>query len=58
MPPFKVIQSIPYFGTKELTKALEKVLDADIHLKSSHLDPESIMEQLVYELCAKPSVRR
>ena len=55
---FKVIQSIPYFGTNELTKALQKVLDADIHLKSSQLAPESIMEQLVYEICAKSSVRR
>lgn len=55
---FKVIQSSPYFGTKELTKAMEKVLDADIHLKSSQLEPETIIEQLVYELCAKSSVRR
>ena len=55
---YKIIQSIPYFGTEELNKALEKSLDADIHLKSTNLDPESIMEQLVYELCAKSSVRR
>ena len=55
---FKVIQAIPYFGIEELTKALEKTLNADIHLKSSNLDAESILEQLVYELCAKPSVGR
>lgn len=55
---YKVIQSSPYFGIKELTTAMEKVLEADIHLKSSQLDSESIIEQLVHELCAKSSVRR
>ncbi len=55
---YKVIQSIPYFGTEELIQALEKTLDADIQLKSSNLDAESILEQLVYELCSKSSVRK
>ena len=55
---FKVIQSIPYFGVEELTKALQKTLDADVHLKSSYLDAESILEELVFELCAKSSARR
>ena len=55
---YKVIQSIPYFGIEELAQALEKTLDADIQLKSSYLNPELILEQLVYELCAKSSVRK
>ncbi len=55
---YKVIQSIPYFGAEELAQALEKTLDADTQLKSSYLDPESILDQLVYELCAKSSIRR
>jgi DNA polymerase-3 subunit delta len=55
---YKVIQSLPYFGTEELIQGLEKTLDADIQLKSSYLDPESILEQLVYELCARSTARR
>jgi DNA polymerase III delta subunit len=55
---YKVIQAIPYFSTEELIDGLEKTLDADIQLKSSQLDPECILEQLVYELCVKPNIRR
>ncbi len=55
---YKVIQAFAYFGTEELIHGLEKTLDADIQLKSSQLDPACILEQLVYELCAKPTFRR
>jgi len=55
---YKVIQAFSYFGTEELIHGLEKTLDADIQLKSSQLDPACILEQLVYELCAKPTFRR
>lgn len=50
---YKVIQSLPYFGTDELIQGLEGTLDADIQLKSSALDSKSILEQLVYELCVR-----
>ena len=55
---YKVIQSIPFFNTEELIHGLEQTLEADVQLKSSQLDPECILEQLVYELCRKPDTRR
>jgi DNA polymerase-3 subunit delta len=55
---YKIIQSLPHFGTEELIQDLEKTLNADIQLKSSRLDPDCILEQLVYELCARPRERR
>ena len=55
---YKVIQAIPFFSTEELVHGLEQTLEADVQLKSSQLDPECILEQLVYELCTKPDTRR
>ena len=55
---YKVIQAIPFFSTDELIHGLEQTLEADVQLKSSQLDPECILEQLVYELCTKPSTTR
>ena len=55
---YKVIQAIPFFSTEELIRGLEQTLEADVQLKSSQLDPECILEQLVYELCTKPDTRR
>ena len=55
---YKIFQCIPFFSTPELIQGLEKTLDADTQLKSSQLAPECILEQLVYELCQKPEVRR
>ncbi|RKU10580.1 DNA polymerase III subunit delta [Candidatus Poribacteria bacterium] len=55
---YKVIQAIPFFSTDELIHGLEQTLEADVQLKSSQLDPECILEQLVFELCAKPDTRR
>lgn len=55
---YKVIQAIPFFSTEELVHGLEQTLEADVQLKSSQLDPECILEQLVYELCRKPDTRR
>ena len=55
---YKVIQAIPFFSTEELVQGLEQTLEADVQLKSSQLDPECILEQLVYELCTKPDTRR
>ena len=55
---YKIIQSLPYFGTEELIQDLEKTLNVDIQLKSSRLDPDCILEQLVYELCVSPRERR
>ena len=55
---YKVIQAIPFFSTDELVHGLEQTLEADVQLKSSQLDPECILEQLVYELCTKPDTRR
>ncbi len=55
---YKIFQCIPYFSTAELLQGLEKTLDADIQLKSSQLSPDCILEQLVYELCDTPKVKR
>ena len=55
---YKIFQCIPYFSTAELTQGLERTLDADIQLKSSQLSPDCILEQLIYELCSTPKVRR
>ncbi len=55
---YKVIQAIPFFSTEELIHGLEQTLAVDVQLKSSQLDPECILEQLVYELCTKPDTRR
>ncbi len=55
---YKIIQAIPFFSTEELIHGLEQTLEADIQLKSSQLDPECILEQLVYDLCKKPDTRR
>ena len=55
---YKVIQAIPFFSTEELIHGLEQTLEADVQLKSSQLDPDCILEQLVYDLCTKPDTRR
>ncbi len=55
---YKIFQCIPYFSAAELIQGLEKTLDADTQLKSSQLSPDCILEQLVYELCDTPKVRR
>ena len=55
---YKIIQAIPFFSTEELVHGLEQTLEADVQLKSSQLDPDCILEQLVYELCTKPDTRR
>ena len=55
---YKIFQFIPYFSTAELIQGLEKTLEADIQLKSSQLSPDCILEQLIYELCDTPKVRR
>ena len=55
---YKIFQCVPYFSTADLIQGLEKTLDADTQLKSSQLSPDCILEQLVYELCDTPKVRR
>ena len=55
---YKIVQSLPYFSRDELIEGLKKTLDADTQLKSSQLEPGCILEQLVYELCARPKERK
>ena len=55
---YKIFQGLTHFSTSDLIQGLEKTLDADAQLKSSQLSPDCILEQLVYELCEKPKVRR
>jgi DNA polymerase-3 subunit delta len=55
---YKIIQALPFFSTDELIECLGKTLEADIELKSSQLDPECILEQLIYEICARKDGRR
>ena len=55
---YKVFQTLNAFTVDELVAALEKSLEADAQLKTSHSDATCILEQLVCELCTTPSGRR
>ena len=48
---YKVFQTLNAFTVDELVAALEKSLEADAQLKTSHSDATCILEQLVCELC-------
>ncbi len=50
-PAYKVFQALQTFTAEELIAALEKTLDVEIQLKTTGLDGEVLLEQLVYDLC-------
>ncbi len=53
---FKIFQSLHAFTTSELMCALEKVLSVEIQMKTTSVDGELLLEQLLYDICssAKP----
>ena len=54
---YKVVQALRFFDQTELENALAIVLQTDIDLKSSSLPAEQILEELVCDLCRRPSTR-
>ncbi len=53
---FKIFQSLHAFTTAELMHALEKTLAIEIQMKTTSVDGELLLEQLLYDICssAKP----
>jgi DNA polymerase III delta subunit len=54
-PLYIAIQQIKNFTVAELINAMERLLEADIQLKSGTLTPELVVEMLVVDLCSKSS---
>jgi len=55
---YKIFQTLNAFTVDELVAALEKSLDVDAQLKTTHPDATRILEQFVCELCTAPPERR
>lgn len=55
-PLYIAIQQIKNFTVSELIKAMERLLEADIQLKSGTLTPELVIEMLVVDLCSKSAL--
>ena len=51
-PVYLALRQNNNFTLHELLDAMERLLEADIQLKSSQFDPGLILEQLIVELCA------
>jgi DNA polymerase-3 subunit delta len=52
-PVYLALRQNNNFTLQELLDAMERLLEADIQLKSSQFEPGLILEQLVVELCAR-----
>jgi len=50
-PIYLTVQQAKNFTINELIKAMERLLEADIQLKSGTLTPELVVEMLVVDLC-------
>ena len=50
-PIYLTVQQAKNFTVDELIKAMERLLEADIQLKSGTLTPELVVEMLVVDLC-------
>ena len=48
---FKIFQSLHAFTTAELMHALEKTLEVEIQMKTTSVDGELLLEQLLYDIC-------
>lgn len=55
---YKIFQSINSFTTQELMDALNKVLDVEIQLKTTTLNGEILLEQLVVDICRSSIKKR
>jgi len=51
-PMYITIQQAKNFTVNELIRAMERLLEADIQLKSGSLTPELVVEMLVIDLCS------
>jgi len=52
-PAFLTFRNVINYTEEELVSAMERLLEADIQLKSSQSTPQIILEQLVVDLCGK-----
>ena len=50
-PAYKIFQTLRSFSTEELVCAMEKTLDMQVQCRTTHLDDEVLLEQLVYDIC-------
>ena len=55
-PLYISIQQIKNFTVSELIKAMERLLEADIQIKSGTLTPELVVELLIVDLCSKSAL--
>lgn len=55
-PLYIAIQQIKNFTVSELVKAMERLLEADIQIKSGTLTTELVIEMLVVDLCSKSAL--
>ncbi len=55
-PLYISIQQVKNFTLSELIKAMERLLEADIQMKSGTLTPELVVEMLVVDLCSKSAL--
>ena len=49
---FKIFQSLHAFTTAELMRALEQTLAVEIQMKTTSVDRELLLEQLLYDICS------
>lgn len=54
---FKIFQTLHAFTTEELMRALEKALEVEIQMKTTTLDGELLLEQLLYDICKSSKSR-
>lgn len=53
-PLWKTLRQAESFTTPQLQAALERLLQADLSLKTSHLPEDQVLELLVVDLCERP----
>ncbi|HIE29444.1 TPA: DNA polymerase III subunit delta [Candidatus Poribacteria bacterium] len=56
-PVYLALRQNNNFTLPELLDAMERLLEADIQLKSSQFEPGLILEQLIVELCSSPKYK-
>lgn len=49
---FKIFQSLHAFTTAELMRALEQTLAVEVQMKTTSVDGELLLEQLLYDICS------
>ncbi|MYB64693.1 DNA polymerase III subunit delta [Candidatus Poribacteria bacterium] len=52
---FKIFQSLHAFTTAELMRALEQTLAVEVQMKTTSVDGELLLEQLLYDICSAKS---